>query len=208
MSKRDKMPGLSETDCTPDEHDKFRQGGVPGDTLKAKAVFGSGQVTSKKWVRKGSSEEGRVSRVSREKKKVTLSKFESRYAKAEGTARAGVLQGECWCQSAQRIVNREINRRGNNRLYYEKGNFKRLFGNSAYIKHFGTICKCRNYPSMRRICAKVKVCLDFCEFPRWWQLSRSSVCDGCRSVQCRPVSTSQIPVEDKAILSNQSSSPK
>lgn len=60
MSKRDKMPGLSETDCTPDEHDKFRQGGVPGDTLKAKAVFGSGQVTSEKWVRKGSSEEGRV----------------------------------------------------------------------------------------------------------------------------------------------------
>lgn len=106
MSKRDKMPGLSETDCTPDEHDNFRQGGVPRDTLKAKAVFGSGQVTSEKWVRKGSSEEGRVSRVSREKKKVTLSKFESRYAKAEGTARAGVLQGECWCQSAQRIVNR------------------------------------------------------------------------------------------------------
>lgn len=53
---------------------------------------------------------------------------------------------------------REINRRGNNRLYYEKGNFKRHFGNSAYIKHFWTICKCRNYPSVQGICAKVKVC--------------------------------------------------
>lgn len=30
---------------------------------------------------------------------------------------------------------REIGRRGNNSLYYEKGDFKRLFGNSAYIKH-------------------------------------------------------------------------
>ena len=62
MSERDQTPGLSETDHTPDEHDNFRQGGVPGNTLKAKAVFGSGQVTSEKWVRKRFSEEGQVSR--------------------------------------------------------------------------------------------------------------------------------------------------
>lgn len=54
-----------------------------------------------KWVRKGFSEEGRVSRVSREKKEVTLSRPESRDAGAEGTARAGVLPGERGCQSAR-----------------------------------------------------------------------------------------------------------
>ena len=106
MSERDQTPGLSETDHTPDEHDNFRQSGVPGNTLKAKAVFGSGQVTSEKWVRKGFSEEGQVSRVSREKKEVTLSRFEFRDVKAEGTACAGVLQGECWHQSARHIANR------------------------------------------------------------------------------------------------------
>ena len=95
MSERDQTPGLSETDHTPDEHDNFRQSGVPGNTLKAKAVFGSGQVTSEKWVRKGFSEEGQVSRVSREKKEVTLSRFEFRARVRTCTA------GVCVCVHAR-----------------------------------------------------------------------------------------------------------
>lgn len=61
---------------------------------------------------------------------------------------------------------------------------------------------------MRRICAKVKVCLDFCEFPRWKILSLQCL---WRLPLC-PVSSSvhrlKSLVEDKAILSNQSSSLK
>ena len=110
MNKRDKTPGLSETDHTPDERDNLRQGRVPGNTVKAKAVFGSGQVMSEKWVRKGCSEEGWVSRVSREKKEATLSRLESRDAGAEGTARAGVLPGERWCQSAGRRAQVHVGR--------------------------------------------------------------------------------------------------
>lgn len=75
-------------------------------------MFGSGQVTSEKWVRKGFSEEGRVSRVSREKKEVTLSRPESRDARAEGTARAGVLPGERGCQSAPRHTGARWEERG------------------------------------------------------------------------------------------------
>lgn len=66
---------------------------------------------------------------------------------------------------------------GSNWLYHERGNFKRLFGNSTYIKHFWTICRCRNYPSIQEICAKVKVCSGSYEFLCSWQVSYSSVCE-------------------------------
>ena len=110
MNKRDKTPGLSETDHTPGDRDNLRRGRVPGNTIKAKAVLGSGQVMSEKWVGKGFSEEGRVSRVSREKKEATLSRLESRDAGAEGTARAGVLPGERWWQSAGRRAQVRVGR--------------------------------------------------------------------------------------------------